>query len=160
MKRALALILAMILAFPSFAFADESIINPDDVLINEGVPEGGPDLFIENIDEPVLELPGDLGAPQSGENNAPDPVTLAAFDQTVTVDDFVISLSAEAGSLPADSVLRVDTLKDEATEQAVRKAAQAAVEGELTHHIYSIEVLDAAGKVVVPNIERHCRSCA
>ena len=55
---------------------------------------------------------------------------LVPFEQTVTVDGIDFTLTTVVGSLPADSVLQVGAVKDEATVNAVR---QAALSGALTN---------------------------
>ena len=99
MKRALALILAILLAFPSFAFADEDIINLDDEVIIEDLNVGNElDLYGEDTELPVIDqpdiMPGGLEIdlqPGLDSNDAPVPVP---FDQTVTIDDIVFTLTA------------------------------------------------------------------
>jgi len=155
MRQALAILIALLLALPvqGIGLGEEaSGIALDDVAIDGELAIGPLDPLVDEIDDCLsddlalgdLELPSD----DSGESAPASPVP---FDQTAVVDGVTFAVTAGAGAFPAESVLRIDAVRDGQTEKAAREAAEAAVEGPLVHHLYSIEVLDASGNACMPD---------
>ena len=74
------------------------------------------------------------------------------FDQAVTIGDVTIGVTANAGAFPAGSALQVTEVSDDEIARAVEAAIGA--EGICTHRQYRVEVLDAAGNVILPDFEQ------
>ena len=132
--------------------------------------DGSGDLFVsevysEDIEAPVEEaeplLLGDIDLgdtdgltiePEDVPEEVFEEAPAVPFDQTVTLDGVTFAVTADAGVFPEDAVLRVQ----EAENAAITEAAETAIgaEGIYTHHLYTIEVLDAVGNVILPDFEQ------
>ena len=142
LKRALALMIALLLAMPTFAFA-EAPVEVTDVLIGAEEAWQAPDEGIEPPTEEMGEiLLGEL-PPEDGMEAAEAP-----FRQAAAIDGVTITVSAGAGVFPADATLRAGRVDDEAAALAVEAAF-----GRLsvyTHRLYRVEVVDGTGSAFSP----------
>ena len=168
-KRALALFIALLLATPTFAFAEA----PEEqvIVIGNASDAADQEVTVESLDiEPPVEevgaiLLGDLDEMDDQELEITEGLTLdlgellgdepnaAAsfpFDQTVTVDGATFNVTAGAGVFPDGATLRVEKVEDDAVIQTFEGAFDPA---DYIHRLYRVEVLDAADHIIMPDIE-------
>ena len=159
MKRTLALLIAILLALPlqSFALSEEAfdvVIDPaaiDDLAIDDMLDIETIDPLVEEIDDLFLDLSLDDLDLQPVESNGPAPASLVPFELSAVVDGVTFTVAAATGAFPAESVLQVSGVKDKETAETVKQVAKAVVGENITHRLYSIEVLDAAGNLCMPD---------
>ena len=161
MKRVLALIIALMLAVPGIAFSEEPRVDEvaidadaalEDVVLEEEISAEDVDLPVgEDGEASLYDLTDiDPGAQLTGdEPEEPAPV---AFDQTVTVGDVEVTVVADAGAIPAGARLSVTEI-DAHIAQAAMQSIEAMLGSAVTHHLYSIAVLDAGGNPLALNAD-------
>ena len=160
-KRALALIIAMLMTASCLAVSEEPLdieIADNSVSVEGGSVEVD---FIDDVDlsglSDGIQIPGNLDlegtletqdAQTVGETPVPVP-----FDQSEAVDGVQFTITAEAGAFPAGASLCVTRIGDETLARTVGQAADAILQGtgRRVHHLYAIEVLDAENKPCLPN---------
>lgn len=159
-RRLYALFLALLLALSGTAMADDVIVE-DLMILDEDLPEpsGILDVAAEEIELSVLEIEdiilqepedvtlGDCGLElDMGES----PQTPTPFDQQVQVGDVTIRVTAGAGAFPEGAILSA-TVPEDAMAQSATESIEAVAKG--VHHLYCIEIMDAAGNLAVPDPE-------
>ena len=102
-KRVLALMIALMLAMPTFTFAEDDVMTIETVA--EGIPSAAEEPDVSGDDEVVSEVETlEIEAP--GEE--PEAQAPRAFAQTVTLDGIAIALTAQPGAFPAGAALRAE----------------------------------------------------
>ena len=156
LKKILAIMIALMMAMPGTVFADDVIITDvaigengasyDDGIVIEKDLVGQGDLTIDGGIE-LGDMP-DLNPRLAA--NEPQEADVAPFEQSAMIGGVEFTMTAAADAFPAGAVLSVAEA-DADVAQAAIQSIEAALGGEATHHIYSIQVLDAAGKPLSPN---------
>ena len=140
LKRALALLIALLLAFPTFAFAEEPA---DGIVVIEAVDEGQP-VAGDEVDQPVGEVVFELGgdAPENPDEAAEAPILETddpaddhgepATDEPVVEEEFPVEDETEQPIEGEAEEPAGQLIEDEAEEPAGEPAAFVATEGVVT----------------------------
>ena len=160
LRRVLALLLALLLALPSFAFAEDLSVFSGE--IDPPVEERGPIELdgngSENSEgnesngltiEPPEDLPEEVQSEVPTNNNAPAD---EPFTQSVILDSVIIYVTANAGVYPANAALKVEAVEDDSIAQAVETAI--GEDGVYTHRLYRIAVTDEDGLAAMPDYQQ------
>ena len=146
-KRALALLLALLLAIPAFAFAEplddeleiayEEAFEVEESDVEEAADEVTLDLSELDQEEETLDLEEEVAVEDEASDEAALIVADPAFVQSKTIDGVTITVKAAEGVFPADAQLSVEK---------VEMPIAGEVDGEVAAaYTYDIKVLDAEG---------------
>ena len=172
LKKFLALVMAIMLAVPTFAFAEDAgpVIIEDDgsgAIIGD-IESGEIDESLGTLGDLDLDMGLELGL-DSGDltleggdmpvqtedtpETAPEAVPSPAFEQTQEYEGLRFTVRAEAGVVDEGARLSVTRL-DEAAD--ISAAAGTVVDG--THHVYGIYLCDAAFEAGLPVVRGRRRA--
>ena len=152
LKQLLALLIALMLAMPTFAFAEEpsvEIVEMDDFDEEPAVSSVDVEPPAEEANEVLLDdliaedaLPSDDPASQ-------EEAGAEASELTAAIDSAAFSVT---GMFPEGAALKVSKVEDEAIARAVEAAVGEA--GVYTHRLYRVEVADGENGVTLPASEK------
>ena len=83
-------------------------------------------------------------------SNEPEGPEAAAFEQSAALDGVAFTVTAGAGVFPVGAALRVAEVEADVAQAAIQ-SVESVAGCEATHHLYSIQVLDAEGNPLSPN---------
>ncbi|MBQ6239074.1 MAG: hypothetical protein IJK56_01780 [Firmicutes bacterium] len=165
-RKFLALLMAIamfISVVPASAYAEEvsDVSGPEVVLENShlpnedetqtgndesSVPAEAEDLPVEESSVVEEEVQEDSISEES-EDSEP-------FEQSVEVNDVIVTVKAAEGIFPNDATLHVEAVNTEAAENAEAAAENLASANKAVSFTFDIKVLDANGQEIQPNTEK------
>ena len=147
MKRALALLIAVLLAMPTIA-ASEELAEPP-VELETSLEAAFEASFEAPEPAPDLEQPVDELDTFALDDQEPGPIDVppVPFGQSVNIDGVTIALSAGAGVFPEGASLRVSAAADADIPLAVERA----LGGGYVHHQYHVAVVGPDGAAISPD---------
>ena len=160
LRKALALLMALLIAMPTFAFAegpaDGTVVLDDSIEIIDEEQQVSSDAIEPPAEEAEALLLDDIASEYSddaagSETAAPEEAS-ALVERVVSVDGVTFRVTSAAGAFPEDAALRVTPWEDAGIVEAVEAAFGA--EGVYTHRQYRLELLDSAENVILPSLEQ------
>lgn len=119
---------------------------------------GNEKIIIDATDSEVIETEEEIAFDEPGQDVSEETEVIPSaneehavpFYQEIILDDVTICVSGAEGVFPEGATLHVEKVEDQAAADAVE--ALFSTEGEYKHLQYRVEVLDAAGNVILPNV--------
>ena len=145
---------------PQVESLDEALQEEAEVTEAESVDEatGNENVIIDATDSEVIETEEEIAFDEPGQDVSEETEVIPSaneehavpFYQEIILDDVTICVSGAEGVFPEGATLHVEKVEDQAAADAVE--ALFSTEGANKHLQYRIEVLDAAGNVILPNV--------